>query len=114
CPSCLSKHGTLYPVDDFGPEDHPNGRCARIDVTKSWKELGFNIEEPSDAFPDARAWYDGLTDDSKLSVMGATRMQLLNDGKISSKALATLRTADGWRDSYIQTPVKDLLGAVAG
>lgn len=114
CPSCLSKHGTLYPVDQFGPEDHQNGRCARIDITKSWKELGFNIEEPADTFPDARAWYDGLTDDSKLSIMGPTRMQLLADDQIKWEDLATLRQADAWRDSYIQTPVKDLLGSVAG
>jgi len=114
CPSCLSKHGTLYSVDQFGPEDHPNGRCARIDITKSWKELGFDIDEPADAFPDARAWYDGLTDDSKLAIMGPTRMQLIADDQIRWEDLSTLRKADAWRDSYIQTPVKDLLRAVAG
>ena len=114
CPSCLSKHGTMYPVDQFGPEDHQNGRCARIDVTKTWKELGFDIDEPADAFPDARKWFEGLTEGSQLAIMGPTRMQLLNDGKIRWEDLATIRKADAWRDSYIQTPVKDLLGAVAG
>lgn len=109
CPSCLSKHGTLYPVDEFGPIDHPNGRCARIDITKSWAELGFTgIDEPADTFPDARTWYDGLTDDSKLAIMGPTRMQLLNDGQIQWEDLATLRKSDAWRDSNTQTPVRDL------
>jgi len=109
CPSCLSKHGTLYPVDEFGPIDHQNGRCARIDITKSWAELGFTgIDEPADTFPDARTWYDGLTDDSKLAIMGPTRMQLLNDGQIQWEDLATLRKSDAWRDSYTQTPVRDL------
>lgn len=109
CPSCLSKHGTLHPVDDFGPIDHQNGRCARVDKTKTWKELGFDIDEPADAFPDARKWFDGLTEDSQLAIMGPTRMQLLNDGKIRWEDLATLHKSGAWRDSYIQTPVKDLI-----
>lgn len=108
CPSCLSKHGTLHPVDQFGPEDHQNGRCARIDITKTWKDLGFNIEEPADTFPDARSWYDGLTEDSQLAIMGPTRKQLLADGKIQWEDLATQRHTDAWRDSYVATPVKDL------
>lgn len=113
CPSCLAKHGTLYPVDDFGPEDHQNGRCARIDITKTWRELGFDIDEPADQFPDARAWYDGLTDESKLELMGPTRKQLLDDGLVKWEDLATVRKTDAWRDSYGPTSVKDLQ-AIAG
>lgn len=109
CPSCLSKHGTMHPVDDFGPIDHQNGRCARVDKIKSWKELGFDIEEPADSIPDARAWFDNLTEDSQLAIMGPTRLQLLNDGHIGWDDLSTLRKSAGWRDSFGQTPVKDLI-----
>lgn len=108
CPACLGKHGTLYPVDDFGPEGHPQCRCARVDVTKTWRELGFDIDEPADTFPDARAWFDGLTEDSQLAIMGPKRLQLLQDGDIGWEDLATKRHTDGWRDSYVATPVKDL------
>lgn len=109
CPACLAKHGTLFEVDEFGPEGHPQCRCARIDVTKTWAELGFTtVTEPADTFPDARAWYDGLTEDSQLAIMGPTRKQLLADGEISWDALSTKRTAPDWRDSYVATPVKDL------
>ena len=114
CPACLAKHGTLYPVDDFGPEGHPQCRCARVDVTKSWADLGFTtVPEPVDDFPDARAWFDGLTEDSQLAIMGPKRLQLLQDGDIGWEDLATLRKSYGWRDSYVATPVKDLK-AVAG
>lgn len=113
CPSCLANHGTLHPVEDFGPIDHQNGRCARVDKTKSWKELGFDIEEPEDDIPDAQDWFDNLTDDSKLAIMGPTRLQMLNDGKISWADLTTKVTTPQWRDSMHVTPVKDLLGSVA-
>src|SRR5690606_29603745 len=60
CPACLAMHGTMHPLSEPGPHDHVNGRCARVPVTKSWAELGFDIEEPADAFLDAREWFDGL------------------------------------------------------
>ena len=55
CPSCLSNHGQLHPTEEEGPYDHQRGRCARIDKTKSWKDLGFDIPEPKDETPDARS-----------------------------------------------------------
>ncbi|TLK56308.1 phage minor head protein [Glutamicibacter sp. V16R2B1] len=114
CPACLAKHGTMHSVDEFGPEGHANCRCARVDVTKSWKELGFTtVPEPEDDFPDAKNWFDGLTEDSQLAIMGPKRLQLLQDGDIGWDDLATKRHTDGWRDSYVATPVKDL-HAVAG
>lgn len=109
CPSCLAKHGTMHPVDDFGPNDHQNGRCARVDKTKTWRELGFDIDEPADSIPDARAWFDNLTDDSQLAIMGPTRLKLLADGSIGWDDLSTLNKSTGWRDSFVQTPVRDLI-----
>lgn len=109
CPSCLSKHGTEYPVDQFGPDDHQMGRCARVDKVKSWKELGFNIEEPASAFQDSKEWYDNLTEGTQLSIMGPTRQRLLAEGKIDWSELSVLRKTDGWRDSQGVRSVKDLL-----
>ena len=113
CPSCLAKHGTVHGVDEFGPEDHQQGRCARVDVVKSWRDLGFDIDEPDDTFPDARAWYDGLDEQTQLHIMGPERKQLLDTGAISWDDLSTLRKTPEWRDSYGVTPVS-VLRAVAG
>lgn len=109
CPSCLANHGTFHPVDKFGPDDHQQGRCARVDKTKTWKELGFDIEEAADQFPDAREWYDGLTEDTQVRIMGPTRQRLLDEGKIGWDDLSTNRPSSAWRDSQGVTPVKDLL-----
>ena len=109
CPSCLSKHGTEFPLDEFGPIDHQLGRCARVDKVKSWKELGFDIEEPRSSFQDSREWFDNLTEGTQREIMGPTRFRLLHEGKISWDDLATLRKTNGWRDSWGVRPVKDLL-----
>lgn len=108
CPSCLSQHGELHPTDEEGPYDHQQGRCARVDKTKSWKELGFNIEEPADEMPDARKWFDGLTEDTQRTIMGPARLKLLQDGDITWADLSTKVSTPGWRDSMHVTPVKNL------
>jgi hypothetical protein len=76
--------------------------------TKTWKELGFNIPEPADTFPDSRAWFDNLTDDTQRAIMGPERLQLLQSGAVGWDDLTVKRSTDGWRDSMHVTPVKDL------
>jgi len=108
CPSCLAKHGRRYPLEDDGPLDHQQGRCARVSVTKSWKDLGFNIEEPPSATPNAEAWFNSLTPATQAEIMGPTRLQLLQSGEISWGDLSSRRSTSGWRDSYGVTPIKNL------
>lgn len=109
CPSCLVQHGDIHSVDDPGPLDHQMGRCARIDKTKTWRELGFNIDEPADATPNAREWYDGLTEETQRSIMGPERQRLLADGAVKWEDLSTRVSSPGWRDSMHTTSVKNLL-----
>ena len=109
CPSCWAKHGTRHPLDEPGPNDHQNGRCARVTVTKSWADLGFTgIAEPASLTPDAQAVFANLTPDAQLAVMGPARLELLNSGKIAWADLSAVKQTPGWRDSYVSAPVKDL------
>lgn len=108
CPSCWSKHGEVFDVDQAGPEDHQQGRCARLPLTKSWRELGFDIDEPPSILPDAQATFAGLPREDQLAIMGPKRLDLLDSGKASWSDLSTKRTTDGWRDSFAPTPVSDL------
>ncbi|MFW0774509.1 phage minor head protein [Paenarthrobacter nitroguajacolicus] len=109
CPSCLANHGTMHPASEPGPVDHHQGRCARLPQTKSWADLGFTgVTEPVDAFPDAREWFDNLTVESQLEIMGKERLALLQSGKIGWEDLTT-RTKNGqWRDSMTATPLAAL------
>lgn len=108
CPSCLAMDGTEFPVDMPGPLDHQQGRCTRLPVTLSWKDLGFDIPEPPSVAPSAEEWFSGLSRDEQLRIMGPTRLDLLDTGKASWTDLATKQSATGWRDSYKPTSVKAL------
>ncbi len=110
CPSCLAQHGTRHPLDEPGPQDHPQGRCARLSRTKSWRDLGFDIDEPDDLLPDAQQWFATQPRDTQLQIMGPGRLQLLDDGQASFTDLSRRQSNPGWRDSYTVTPVRDLAG----
>lgn len=113
CPSCWAKHGTRYPIEEDGPNDHQNGRCARVTVAKSWKDLGFDIEEPVSATKDAQTVFNELTPETQRDIMGAQRLELLQSGKVSWSDLTAVKQTDGWRDSHVVVPVKDLIAKAA-
>ncbi|WP_426566390.1 phage minor head protein [Angustibacter sp. McL0619] len=108
CPSCWAQHGSEHPVDEDGPNDHQQGRCARLPITKPWSQLGFNIAEPPSLVPDGQARFAALSDGDQLAVMGPQRLELLQSGQVSWADLSQRRSTDGWRDSFAPTPVKDL------
>jgi hypothetical protein len=114
CPSCLVKHGTFHELDEPGPQDHPQGRCARMPKVKGWAELGFDVDEPDDHVPDAREFFDGLTRDQQVAMLGRRRYDLLMSGAIEWDDLTTRRTTSGWRDSWVVTPVRDLVAQTRG
>jgi SPP1 gp7 family putative phage head morphogenesis protein len=111
CPSCWSKHGTVHPLDEPGPQDHQSGRCARIPKLRSWKDLGIDLDEPPDTLPDAKAKFAALSQADQLAIMGPARLELLKSGEAKWEDLATRRSTTGWRDSWAPTPVKDLGGS---
>lgn len=107
CPACWSKHGTRHPLTEPGPEGHQQCRCSRAPVTKTWRELGFDIDEPPSAVRDGRQEFDKLPRSEQLQVMGPTRLQGLEQGKILWDELAVKRSNPGWRDGYYAAPVRD-------
>ena len=110
CGSCLAQHGTEWPPEAFGPEDHQNGRCVFAPKTRSWEELGFvGIEEPpAQDMSDRDEWWDNLSPAAQDRVLGPARAQLLRDGAISWPDLTARRTNPDWRDSYHTPPLRDL------
>jgi len=109
CGSCWAQDGSVYPLDQPGPWDHPNGRCIRLPVVKTWRELGFDIPETFTPPPDAQSVFWAMPRELQLQVMGPGRLAGLESGDIAWADLSRLRTNPGWRDSWTLTPLRDLL-----
>lgn len=105
CPACVGMHGTIHPVDEFGPAGHQQCRCVALPVTKSWADLGFRgVDEPADSFPDADRWFDALPESEQRNLLGPARYEAWQSGGYPRDRWATVRHTDGWRDSYIPSP----------
>lgn len=90
-----------------------NCRCARVPISKSWRDLGFDIPEPPSAVPDALSTFRAMPRDDQVAVLGQAKLDLLDSGRITWSDLATRRSTDGWRDSMVPTPLADLKALAA-
>lgn len=82
CASCLALHGRVFPVESR-LHDHPNGRCAVVPVTKTWRELG--IERPAETRPeppDRDSWFWGLPRDQRIRIVGRTAYEAMRRGRL--------------------------------
>jgi hypothetical protein len=108
CVACWVMHDTEHPNDEPGPNDHQQGRCIASPITKTWRELGYDIDEPPSLVRDARATFMGLSEEQQLAIMGPQRLELFLSGRVAWSDLATVRQTEGWRDSIVPTPVRRL------
>lgn len=119
CPSCISHHGELHPLDDPGPLDHHQGRCSRLPVTKTWGQLGYpDIDEPPTALDEDAGyqWFQNQSETMQKNILGPKRYDAWTGGRYpvddwTIRKHHWSRDENGnpvqdWRDSYHVGPVK--------
>jgi len=104
CRSCIAQNGTLHQLSEPGPLDHQQGRCARMPATRSWADLGIDVEEPADQTPDAEAWFKGLTVKQQQAILGLGGYREWKAGRWPMAEWSQLRQTPGWRDSHVPAP----------
>lgn len=108
CPACWAQDGTLHELTETGPDGHVNCRCTRMLRTKTWRELGLELDEPDGlARITAEDHFRDLPAATQRQIMGPARLKALNDGAPWS-SLAVEKPNVDWRRSYQVRPVRDL------
>lgn len=113
CRACMGMHGTEHPASEEGPLGHQNCRCARLPKVKSWRELGFDIDEPPSLIPDAGRYVESLSVADQEAMLGAAGRAAWARGDWPMEKWARRRSTDGWRDSYAPAPVPKNLRAAS-
>jgi SPP1 gp7 family putative phage head morphogenesis protein len=101
CIACLGMNGTEHPLTEPGPQGHQNCRCSRAPVTKSWADLGIDIDEPEPAATGSQAWFDSRDDATQRKILGPAKYAAYRRGDFPMSQWAVKRHNDGWRDSYV-------------
>lgn len=101
CRACLGMHGTTHDVDAPGPLGHPNCRCARVPVTKSWEDLGFpGMREATSKTPDADDWFTQLPEADQRAILTDAGWEKWKRGEWPREKWASRRQNPDWRPSY--------------
>lgn len=99
CPACLAMDGQVFDLDTPGPEGHPSCRCTAAPLTKSMRDLGFDVDEPVDIYQAGRDWFDEQPEKVQAAIMGPERLRRLRDGSLSWDDIPLKKSNPGWRDS---------------
>lgn len=110
CPACVAMHGSEHSLEEPGPIGHQNCRCGRAPLTKTWRQLGFDIDEPPSRLGAGEEWFARQPEATQLAIMGPERLRALQDG-VPFDRLVQRRSTPGWRDSLVPTPARDLIAA---
>jgi len=108
CPACWAQDGTIHELDETGPDGHVNCRCTRMLRTKTWHELGIDLDEPAGLQRiSAEDHFRTLDREQQLAIMGPARLKALDDGAPWSSLTVEKPNVD-WRRSFAVRPVRDL------
>lgn len=104
CQVCVSMHGTEFTLDEPGPNDHQSGRCVATPVTKTWRELGIDLDEPDRTPAKSGAeWFAGQTVKVQREILGPKRYEAWKAGTYPPEQWAAVGDNPGWRPSYKPT-----------
>jgi SPP1 gp7 family putative phage head morphogenesis protein len=110
CASCLAMDGTIHTVDER-LDDHPNGRCAMMPLTRSWNELGFKgVEEVGPpAREDSEDWLRSQPEAVQEKILGRAAAALWRSGKISLSDFSEQVDDPVWGTMRVQRSLKRIL-----
>ncbi len=96
CAACWAMHGTVHRLDER-LDDHPDGRCSAVPLTRSWDELGYR------GVPDTRSriglgadeFFD-LARGQQLLIVGPSKLAALQDGRLEMADLVQRHRSERW------------------
>lgn len=112
CAACWAMHGTIHRLDER-LDDHPNGRCTMIPLTKTWEEIGSEIGIDLSDVPDSRPtietgemMFERLTPNEQREILGPTRYQAWLDGKLDLADIVGRKRSKQWGTHIYIKPIK--------
>lgn len=112
CAMCWAMDGTEHGLDER-LDDHVCGRCFQAPKCKSWKELGFDVEERVVEKETGIQAFERLSEEDKLKILGPAKYLAYKDGQITLKDLVGRRFSERWGSMRYEKSLKAVLGEKA-
>lgn len=102
CRSCLAMHGRVFDLEVPGPDDHQQGRCARVPVVR---------EEDGSVdltwLPSAEEHFASLSAREQQAILGVSGWKAWLAGDFPIEAWTKTRETEGWRNSQVPASPSD-------
>ena len=106
CMACIADDGTVYSTSEAMPT-HPNCRCGLVPITITYQDLGLDLPEPPTPV-NAKDWLASQPSDIQLQVMGRTRFNAYQHGKLDLGLLSEVTEDRVWGDQLRIRSLKTL------
>ncbi len=110
CAACWALHGTVHPVTER-MADHPNGRCAPAPLTKTWRELGIDLDEEFTPIENGVARFALLKPEQQIKILGPAAYRAYKAGKVRLEDFIGIRYSSQWGATHYARSLKEILGA---
>lgn len=115
CPACWAMHGTRHSVDEK-LDDHPQGRCVAVPVTRSWADI-----TGDDSIPDTRPsvvpgpeLFANLPADEQRRIVGPEAYRLMQQGQIRLQDMVHQTSDQRWGTMRRQSTLAEATAHAAG
>ncbi|MCE5209845.1 MAG: phage head morphogenesis protein [Chloroflexi bacterium] len=110
CAACWVLDGSIHSLDEQ-MEEHICGRCAMVPITRSWKELGFDMDEIESGQPGTGIEaFEKLPHTEQIKILGPAKFAAWKDEKFALSDLVGRKTDPDWGATLYEKSLKELIG----
>lgn len=110
CIACLLQHGKVFPTS-VPMASHVQCRCAPVPVTASWRELGFDLDDPEPPIREGDGWRWLLktAPQTQQRILGDRVYDLWTSGLIGPEQMWHVDHDPVWGDAIVASSVRQAL-----
>lgn len=109
CMACIMLDGKRYPLSE-PMDDHVQGRCTMLPITKTYHEMGVDVDEPDFSREMAQDWFLRQDADTQEKMMGKGMHAAWKAGVFKLEDIPKLIRSDVWGNSWVPRSLRDLVG----
>lgn len=112
CPVCLALDGRVFKLTEPA-RMHVNCRCSVTPVTKSYRDLGYDVDEPTSDIETGAEWFARQPAGVQHGVLGASAYKAYAAGDVQLEDFVVLSRSGTWGSSYVRGSLDGALGRAA-
>ncbi len=108
CMACVMLDGKRYGVGE-PMDDHPQGRCVMLPITKSYAEMGIDAPEPDFSREKGEDWFLRQDEGTQRDMMGPGMFDAWKRGEFQLSDIPKVTRSEAWGDSWTPKALKELI-----